>query len=48
MRVTKNTNFLKENRYQDSKNIASSHLLTYEKCPDWRLHGELWAAAHAF
>ena len=47
MRVSKNTEFLIESNFLRSKEIASSHLLTYEKCPDWRLHGELWAATHA-
>lgn len=47
IRVSKNVEFLNENKFLKSKKIASTHLLTYEKCPDWRLHGELWAATHA-
>ena len=47
MRVSKNTEFLSERDFEGSKEIASTHLLNYEKTPDWRLHGELWAAAHA-
>jgi O-methyltransferase len=47
IRVSKNIEFLNEDNFIKSKKIASTHLLTYEKCPDWRLHGELWAAAHA-
>ena len=47
MRLSKNAEFLNESDFLHSKEIASSHLLTYEKTPDWRLYGELWAANHA-
>lgn len=44
MLLSKNVAFLSDSKFIQARRKASEHLLTYEKCPDWRLSVELWAA----